>query len=495
MSTFTHGHALLVGVGADLPNTVDDAKGLAGILADPERCAYPSDHVVAVTDAAATRAGVLGALDALAAHSDANSTVVVFFSGHGYQVTSSTGEQYYLMPNGYDLNALFKTAISGKEFADKLKTVPAQKMLVLLDCCHAGGIGEEKSPGLSLSKSPLPPEANSLFAKGAGRVLIASSRADEKSFAGRPYSAFTLALVEALSGVGAAKSDGYVRWTDLALHAREKVPQRTANRQHPIIDLEQADNFVLAYYSGGSSQPKGLPFAAPPEIEPEPGAFRNVTNVQGGQVNIETMTGGFLQPGWTVSGPVNQAGRDMVNAQGSQGFVNQPAGPVTQHFGNRVDTSGGAYVGGAVTIGSGDFVGRDKVVHGDETHGDKVGGDKISVGNVSGTGIAIGSGARAQVQKGLSGTDLDRVFAPLTAVVNAAPPSARAEATQKVQELKSEVAKGEKADDTRIAMLIDGLVGLVPAGVSAVASIFATPGPAGLAGNATKFVLDKIKGN
>jgi hypothetical protein len=36
MSTqFGHGFALLIGVGADLPNTVDDALGLADILKDP----------------------------------------------------------------------------------------------------------------------------------------------------------------------------------------------------------------------------------------------------------------------------------------------------------------------------------------------------------------------------------------------------------------------------------------------------------------------------
>jgi hypothetical protein len=465
MTIFKNGHALLVGVGADLPNTIDDAKGLAGILADGERCAYPPQQVVALTGADATRDAVLGALDALAVRSDASSTVVVFFSGHGYQVTSSMGEQYYLMPYGYDLNALFRTAISGKELADKLKTIPAQRMLVLLDCCHAGGIGEEKSPGLALSKSPLPPEAQSLFDRGAGRVLIASSRADEVSFAGHPYSAFTLALIEALSGVGAAKSDGYVRWTDLALHAREKVPQRTKDRQHPIIDLEEADNFVLAYYAGGSSQPKGVPFAAPPEIEPEPGAFRNVMNVQGGQVNVGTMTGGFAQAGWTVSGPVNQAARDIVNAQGSQGFVNQPAGPVTQHFGNRVDTNGGAYVRGPVRIEGGDFIGRDRVVQGDEIHGDI----------------------------GLGGPELQRLFEPLAIVIGAALPDVRAEASRRAEELKSEVAKGDKADDGRMARLIDGLVGLVPAAVSAVTSMFATPVLAGLAGNATKLVLSRIR--
>lgn len=39
MPLFTHGHALLIGVGGDLPNTETDAAGLAEIFTDPERCA------------------------------------------------------------------------------------------------------------------------------------------------------------------------------------------------------------------------------------------------------------------------------------------------------------------------------------------------------------------------------------------------------------------------------------------------------------------------
>ena len=40
-----------------------------------------------------------------------------------------------------------------------------------------------------------------------------------------------------------------------------------------------------------------------------------------------------------------------------------------------IHTGGGAYIGGGVQITGGDFVGRDKIVHGDEVRGDKVEGD------------------------------------------------------------------------------------------------------------------------
>lgn len=270
---FSQGHACIVGVGADLPNTVDDAVGLANILKDPERCAYPPEQVHLLTQQQANREGILAALDQLAKTTTPDSTVIVYFSGHGYQVNSPVGEVYYLMPFGYDQTKLYKTAISGIEFTTKLQAISAKKLLILLDCCHAGGLGDTSKLGYEAKKAPLPPEAQAFFYQGKGRVAIASSQADEVSFAGRPYSAFTLALIEALAGKGASQKDGYVRVADLAMYAREVVPRRTGDRQHPILNFEQADNFILAYYAGGDTEPKGLPFEGEPEIEPEPGAF------------------------------------------------------------------------------------------------------------------------------------------------------------------------------------------------------------------------------
>ena len=297
MPQFTHGHALIIGMGADLPNTVQDAAGLADILKDAERCAYPPGQVSLLTGEQATRPAVLTALEALAGLSDPQATVVVYFSGHGYRVTASLGEFYYLMPFGYNLDHLYDTAIRGDEFTSRLRAIPAQKLLVLLDCCHAGGLTKPEPAGLTLAKSPMPPEAASLLAEGRGRVLIASSQQDEVSFAGRPYSAFTLALIEALCGVGAATQDGYVRVSDLAMHAREVVPGRTAKRQHPILSFEQADNFILAYYAAGGAQAKGLPFSEPPAIEPEPGAWR------GSQVSQSAVGDGNVQfSGENISG-------------------------------------------------------------------------------------------------------------------------------------------------------------------------------------------------
>ena len=111
--------------------------------------------------------------------------------------------------------------------------------------------------------------------------------------------------MEALCGRGIAQQDGFVRMADLALHARQMVPRRTADRQHPIFNFDQADNFTVAYYAGGDEQPKALPFAEESvEIEPEPGQFnQRGQTVWGNQLNI---AGDAYGP--VVAGNVDQIG-------------------------------------------------------------------------------------------------------------------------------------------------------------------------------------------
>lgn len=323
--SFSQGHALLVGVGGtDLPNTVDDAKGLASILCDTERCAYPPNQVTVLTQAEATRARILAALEALADRTDEESTAVVYFSGHGYFITTQAGKDYFLIPHGYDLSDLPGTAVRDSEFAAALGKLRAKKLLVLLDCCHAGGLEQAKEPGLLLEKAPLPPKAEEVLKNGNGRVAIASSRAGELSYAGKPYSAFTQALIEGLAGNGANNQDGYARVADLAMYTSYRVPGRTGDKQHPVLHFEKADNFPVAYYAGGDLKPKGPPFEIPTEVEDEPGdiARRRAEPASVFNVSVRTNTG-FENHGLNAGGAIVQT-QGNVNLSGADLSVGAP---------------------------------------------------------------------------------------------------------------------------------------------------------------------------
>lgn len=270
MNVFTQGHALIIGVGADLSCTVDDANDLANVLKDPERCAYPSKQVRVLTEASATRHGILSALDNMAKTTAENSTLIIYFSGHGHQGKDKAS--YYLIPNDCHEGNFPAQAIKSDEFAAKIRALPAAKKIIFLDCCHADGVGSGSIKGFGLGKSRLPDTALSQFKQGSGSVLIASSRADEKSYTGTPYSVFTGTLIEALcgQGCGAMRHDGYVQVSDLVEHVHRRVPGLTEEKQHPVLDFTQADNFTLAYYAGGNTQAKALSFELTTEFYSPP---------------------------------------------------------------------------------------------------------------------------------------------------------------------------------------------------------------------------------
>jgi len=271
VASYRRGYALVIGVGGDLPITVDDACGITQLLRDPDRCAYPGEQVHLLTGEAATRNQVLLAFDRLAQQTSADpeSTAVVYFSGHGIEQPD-----FHLLPFGYDLGDLAGTAIDSRQLSAALTSISAQKLLVVLDCCHAGG--QLDVTGGLVTKSPIGGAIVDVLKHGSGRVLLASSRRDEYSFTGKPYSVFTAALLEGLAGYGAFERDGFARVLDLAMYVGRWVPERTSDRQHPIIKVANlSDNFALAYYAAGADAPKALPWlsTAPAPARDDPASI------------------------------------------------------------------------------------------------------------------------------------------------------------------------------------------------------------------------------
>ncbi|BAY19991.1 peptidase C14 caspase catalytic subunit p20 (plasmid) [Anabaenopsis circularis NIES-21] len=253
-ATFSNGYALLIGVGADLPVTVKDATALKDVLIDPKCAAYPPAQVTLLTETTATRQNILAAFDQIISEVNQNTdaTVIIYYSGHGGRIKRTN--EYFLVPYGYDPSQRANTAISGLEFTQKIEAITARKLVVLLDCCHAGGVPALKEPGEIFVKSPLPPELLNVLGTGSGRVVVASSREDEYSYTGQPYSAFTDCLLEALQGKAAVNKDGYARILDILVYLFDQVPKRASGPQHPFVNkvLDLGDNFPLCYYAGGS---------------------------------------------------------------------------------------------------------------------------------------------------------------------------------------------------------------------------------------------------
>jgi hypothetical protein len=252
-------HALVIGIAAyeqvaALPAAVrNDAHDLRDMLVAPDRCAYDETRVRLLVDAEATREAVVGRLAELAERANADSVVFVSFSGHGGRIESGPFAGEYLLPvdvRGASDNEVAGTALSGAEVANALATIPARKLVVVLDCCHAAGLGRAKA-ALPTLRPGLPESYYEQLHAGRGRVVLASSRSDEYSWVldGRENSLFTAHLLAGLGGE-VASDDGFVRIFDLFEYVQPRVVAAQP-QQHPLFRGELEENFPIALYRGG----------------------------------------------------------------------------------------------------------------------------------------------------------------------------------------------------------------------------------------------------
>jgi hypothetical protein len=110
----------------------------------------------------------------------------------------------------------------------------------------------------------------------------------------------------------------------------------------------------------------------------------------------------------------------------------------------------------------------------------------------TGGGHVVGGNMTVTTNTTYSPKEVHNTWQPVAEAIRAAAPDKRAAAEAKLEDLKEEVAKGNKAEDSTVAKLVKGLVGLVPSAVSTIAGAFATPILSTVAGPVTKFVLDEL---
>jgi len=270
--TFPHGYALLIGVGQctnskwSLPATVKDMQALRLVLIDQSMCGYSDDesHIRLLHDSGATRQAIIDGLKWLAKQtaSDESATAVVFFSGHGGRKEST--DSYFLLPSDARPDDLESTTLDGKVFTQALRSINAKRVLVFLDCCHAGGMATAKDgvcaelpPGYSLES--VTKGMIDELKQGEGRAVFSSSKNDQTSLVRRDgmMSIYTYHLIEALYGAGNRPQDTQICLSNLMGHLAKSVPQSArkeySKEQNPFFDTATED-FPVALLCGG----KGL---------------------------------------------------------------------------------------------------------------------------------------------------------------------------------------------------------------------------------------------
>jgi hypothetical protein len=247
------GQALIIGVAEyllvdpDLPGAVhNDVRDVADALCDMEIGQVEYTNATILVDRQATAAAIRDALERAAASLSASETFLFYFSGHGTRGWEKGREQSWLLPYDTDPADLAGTALSSDELVACLDAIAAKRQVIMIDACHAGGIGSSKS--LQAAPKGFGKSGVDALSQGTGRVLLTSSRPDEYSgiLYGARNSVFTTALLDAMCGGAIDRGDGMIGVLDVFDFVSREVP-RYNSEQHPIFhagDLET--NFAIA---------------------------------------------------------------------------------------------------------------------------------------------------------------------------------------------------------------------------------------------------------
>lgn len=136
--------ALLIGINdyravPGLQGSVNDVQTMREVLV--KRWGFPEANIKVLTDAAATRAGILAALEDLVRTTGPNDTVYFHYSGHGSQVEDQNGDE----ADGLDETIV---PVDGRSpgiadiLDDQLDAIFARlkthNAVIVLDSCHSG---------------------------------------------------------------------------------------------------------------------------------------------------------------------------------------------------------------------------------------------------------------------------------------------------------------------------------------------------------------------
>jgi Caspase domain len=343
MANFKHGYALLVGVGDckytqwSLPVTVKDVAAIKDVLIDPGLCGYGNDddHLRLLCNDMATRVEIMAGLQWLQsiAEQDPEATIIVYYSGHGW--LNPTDGSYYLIPHDVKPTKIADSAVAGSDFTRAVQAIKCQKLLVILDCCHAqgvtaakGGAVEFKLPSgddLDAPEGFVPQSAKGQFGalvEGKGVALLASSDCDQLSWIKKDQacSVFTYHLIDGLRGAGNAVGNKEVTVMNLVDHLSRTVAVTARAeyqaQQDPQVDFKGSSYFPIALLCGGKGLPSGGFEEVNKRLVNNPG---RVTIASGdGAVAI----GGSVRGSTIITGSGNRvsSGMTQVNRDHARGF-------------------------------------------------------------------------------------------------------------------------------------------------------------------------------
>ncbi|MFJ7305211.1 caspase domain-containing protein [Streptomyces sp. NPDC099088] len=194
---------------------VRDGLAMWSALTDTEIGLFRSEDVEVLFEC--DKDEILRAANRFFVRCDPDDVLLFYYSGHGKRSKSNL----HLCARDTTVELLLASSVSGQELSGYMESSPAQSVIVILDCCHAGAF---KGVPPALSPEPL---------AGKGRFVVTASGATQQAVDASQASCpspFTQALVEGLRHAEPRSAEGDMLLVDdlydYALRAlAEGVPQ------------------------------------------------------------------------------------------------------------------------------------------------------------------------------------------------------------------------------------------------------------------------------
>jgi WD40 repeat protein len=230
-------YVLAVGVGTyekpafklDLP--AKDARDVAASWKAQMDGLYRDVEVKLLTDAQATKNGILAGLEWLERETTEKDVAVLYFSGHGMKDPRSG--DYLFLPYEADLEARRTTLLPDSDVRSVLSTIPG-KVLLFLDTCHSGNLlGTAKTR----DAADLTGLLNELASAENGVVVFSASTGRQQAIESPDWKngAFTRALLEALAGKADLDGDHSLYVTEIESYLDKRVKELTRGLQTPVV--------------------------------------------------------------------------------------------------------------------------------------------------------------------------------------------------------------------------------------------------------------------
>lgn len=245
--------ALLVGISEygegfePLPGSLNDVQVMADVLRDPECGAFEVKDLKNCSDTS-----LESAIEGFFSGQDADSLLLFYFSGHGDLGSGGIlNQQLHLCAKNSrkDNGRLIESsALSAGFLKRQMDLCRAKQIVVILDCCYSGKIGD------LLTKGEGDIDFDEL--KASGRVILASSSAAKVALQERDgLSLYTQFLIEGMEGAAYPGQGDWIVARNLHEHADRRFEIERKGSYRPQI-LTEDTGYDLPIVRAPKSDPK-----------------------------------------------------------------------------------------------------------------------------------------------------------------------------------------------------------------------------------------------